>query len=114
VPSAAARFENVVASHLLKAVHIWTDLGLGEFELRYVRDKEKREVDFLITESRVPLVLIEAKLSDTEPSESLAYFQERLGGIPALQLVHDVDVDRKSAPAKRRVVSASRWLGAMP
>lgn len=39
------RFENMVASHLLKAVHGWSDLGDGDFELRYLRDKEKREVD---------------------------------------------------------------------
>jgi predicted AAA+ superfamily ATPase len=114
VPSAAARFENLVASHLLKAVHLWTDLGYGDFDLRYVRDKEKREVDFLITESRAPLVLIEAKLNDREPSESLMFFQERLGGIPAVQLVRDAGVDRQSVVANRRVVTASRWLGALP
>jgi predicted AAA+ superfamily ATPase len=114
VPSAAARFENLVASHLLKAVHLWTDLGFGDFDLRYVRDKEKREVDFLITESRAPLVLIEAKLNDREPSESLMFFQERLGGIPAVQLVRDAGVDRQSVVANRRVVTASRWLGALP
>jgi hypothetical protein len=95
-------------------VHLWTDLGFGDFDLRYVRDMEKREVDFLITESRAPLVLIEAKLNDREPSESLMFFQERLGGIPAVQLVRDAGVDRQSVVANRRVVTASRWLGALP
>ena len=41
-----ARAETFVASPLLKAVEGWTDLGLGDFELRYLRDKQKREVDF--------------------------------------------------------------------
>jgi predicted AAA+ superfamily ATPase len=75
--SPPARFENMVASHLLKAVHAWNDLGLGEYELHYVRDKEKREVDFMITSRRAPVVLIEARLSDEQPSESLVHFQER-------------------------------------
>lgn len=114
VPSPAARFENLVASHLHKAVHLWTDLGLGEFDLRYLRDKEKREVDFVITERRKPLVLIEAKLADTEPSESLLHFQERLGGIPAVQLVNAPNVERVSARAGRRVTSAASFLSALP
>ena len=44
-----ARAENFVAVHLLKAVHFWTDRGFGEFGLHYLRDKEKREVDFIVT-----------------------------------------------------------------
>ncbi|MBN1346802.1 MAG: ATP-binding protein, partial [Phycisphaerae bacterium] len=42
------RAETFLACHLLKAVEGWTDLGLGAFELRYVRDKQQREVDFLV------------------------------------------------------------------
>jgi predicted AAA+ superfamily ATPase len=44
-----ARNENFIASHLLKAVHFWTDLGLGSYDLHFLRDKEKREVDFLVS-----------------------------------------------------------------
>ena len=40
------RAENFIASHLLKAVHYWTDMGLGDYGLHYLRDKLKREVDF--------------------------------------------------------------------
>ena len=42
------RFENLVASHLLKTCHFWTDTGEGFFELSYLRDKKKKEVDFLV------------------------------------------------------------------
>ena len=48
IEDAGARAETLVACHLLKAVEGWTELGLGTFELRYLRDKLKREVDFLI------------------------------------------------------------------
>jgi predicted AAA+ superfamily ATPase len=114
VPSPPERFENMVASHLLKAVHLWSDTGLGEFDLHYVRDREKREVDFLITKDRAPVVLIEAKLSDTVPAGSLVSFQERIGGIPAIQVVGQVGIDRTSSVAKRRVVSAANLLAALP
>src|SRR5204863_6878094 len=54
-----ARFENLVALHLAKLVDAWNDRGLGDYALWYVRDKERREVDFLITERRKPYLLLE-------------------------------------------------------
>lgn len=109
----AARFENAVASHLLKAIHTWNDLGLGEFDLRYVRDKEKREVDFVVTESRRPQVLIEAKLADQAPGQALRWHQDRLGRVPAVQLVATPGVDRTHEAARTRVVTAAKWLAAL-
>jgi uncharacterized protein len=66
----AVRFENLVASHLLKTCHTWTDRGDGEFELRYLRDKEKREIDFLIVRDGVPWLPIEVKSGQLTPSDS--------------------------------------------
>jgi predicted AAA+ superfamily ATPase len=82
-----ARFENLVALHLLKLVDAWNDLGYGDYALLYVRDREKREVDFLVTDRRRPLLLVEAKLSDSEPSPALRYFAERLRPKWAIQVV---------------------------
>ena len=82
-----ARAETFMACHLLKAVETWEDLGLGAFELRYCRDKEKREVDFLVVRDRKPWFLVEAKLSDTALSPSLAHFQRQTGAVHAFQVV---------------------------
>ena len=90
LPDEGARAETFVACHLLKAVEGWTDLGFGEFELRYLRDKQKREVDFLIVRDRKPWVLIEAKLADTHLSPSLAYFQGQTKAPHAFQVVIDL------------------------
>ena len=68
VDDEGARAETFVACHLLKAVEGWTDLGFGDFELRYLRDKQKREVDFLVVRDRKPWFLVEAKLSDSHLS----------------------------------------------
>ncbi|MCK4609193.1 MAG: ATP-binding protein, partial [Gammaproteobacteria bacterium] len=46
-----AKTENFVASHLLKAIHLWIDRGLGEYQLFFIRDKDKNEVDFLVTKN---------------------------------------------------------------
>jgi len=110
VEDPGARFENQVASHLLKAVHAWTDVGHGEFELRYVRDKEGNEVDFLVTERNKPLVLLECKLGDEAMAPALLKFGEALG-VPQVQLVKQRGVDR--VRGKTRVVSAENYLAAM-
>ena len=85
------RAETFTACHLLKAVEGWTDLGLGSFELRYLRDKMKREVDFLIVRDRKPWILIEAKTRNTRLSPSLAHFQSATRAPHAFQIVHDLD-----------------------
>ncbi|MGH9323929.1 MAG: ATP-binding protein, partial [Vicinamibacteria bacterium] len=65
------RFENLVASHLLKWVHFEMDSQGRDLELGYFRDVTGREVDFIVTEERKPILLIESKWSDAEPSPHL-------------------------------------------
>lgn len=89
IEDAGARFENVVALHLRKLVDAWNDRGLGDYALWYVRDKERREVDFLITERRRPYLLLETKLSDDRISPALHYFRERLAPKHTVQLIRD-------------------------
>jgi predicted AAA+ superfamily ATPase len=84
------RAETFVACHLLKAVEGWTDLGLGSFELRYLRDKLKREVDFLVVRDRKPWFLVEVKTADTRLSDSLAYFKQVTQAKHAFQAVIDI------------------------
>ena len=87
----SARAENMVACHLLKAVHFWTDFGLGEYDLFYLRDKEKREVDFLVTKDGDPYFLVEVKLTDgKKTSPSLHHFQKQLNAPYAFQVVIDM------------------------
>jgi predicted AAA+ superfamily ATPase len=82
-----ARAETLVACHLLKAVEGWTDLGFGDFELRYLRDKQKREVDFLVVRDRKPWFIVEVKLGETGLSPSLPYFQGQTKAEHAFQVV---------------------------
>jgi len=72
------RFENLVASALLKRIHFLEDRDGFRCELRYIRDKEGREVDFAILKEGVLEELIEVKYSDEEISKSLIYYSNRL------------------------------------
>lgn len=92
VASDGARHENFVASHLLKAVDWWTDIGLGDFGLYYLRDKAKREVDFLVTHDGSPWFLVEVKTSGGRTlSPALGYFQQQLGAAHAFQVAVDAE-----------------------
>ena len=87
--------ETFVACHLLKAVEGWTDLGFGEFTLGYLRDKTKREVDFIVVRDGKPWFLVEVKKSKEALSDSLAIFQAKTKAKHAFQVVIDAEyVDR--------------------
>ncbi len=89
IHDAGNKFENFIASHLHKACHFWTDAGMGQYELFFLRTKEGKEVDFLITQNNVPWMLVEAKLSDCKAvSKSLAYFHRTLATQYAFQVIH--------------------------
>ncbi|MBM3191589.1 MAG: ATP-binding protein [Chlamydiae bacterium] len=89
------RHENFIASHLLKAVHFWTDRGLGEYGLHYLRTKEKLEVDFLVTREGKPWFLVEVKSKAKALSPALYHFQEATQAAHAFQVAFDLPyVDR--------------------
>ena len=112
VSDAGARAETMVACHLLKAVEGWTDLGLGKFELHYLRDKLKREVDFVVVQDGKPWFLVEVKKSEQKLSSALAHFQIETGAEHAFQVVIDLPYEAANCFAHRRpiVVPAKTFL----
>ena len=87
-----AKAENFVASHLLKAVHAWTDIGLGEFDLYYLRTKDQKEVDFLVTQDHTPMLLVEVKSSmKAALNPNLAWFQAKTGAKYAFQVTMEAN-----------------------
>lgn len=105
--------ETFVACHLLKAVEGWNDMGLGKFELGYLRDKEKREVDFLVARDGKPWFLVEVKQHDESISPALIYFQQQTAAPFAFQVVLDsdyVDADCFARAGTPIVVPAQTFL----
>ena len=88
--------------------------GIGDFGLCYLRAKEKREVDFLVTRDGHPFFMVEAKSSETDPSPNLSYFQNILD-IPAIQVVNRPGIARvhRSGSHRTLVVTAARWLAGL-
>ncbi len=86
VPNPGARFENLVASHLLKWVEFQIDTEGRSLELRYFRDIDGREVDFVVTERSSPIALVECKLGDDAVSPGLKYLKARFADAQAWQI----------------------------
>jgi uncharacterized protein len=105
------RFENFIASHLWKATQVWTDMGKGDFKLNFLRDRDRREVDFCITLDNKPWLLVEAKSSQTRPSEHLEFFSKKLS-CPGIQVVKQSGIHTHQGSL--RVISADQWLQALP
>ena len=85
-----ARFENLVATSLLKRLHYLEDSQGYKYELRYIRDKEGREVDFAIVKEGELEELIEVKYSDDSIARSLSYYANRLNPKKAVQIVSEI------------------------
>lgn len=112
VPSEPARFENLVASHLLKWVHFEQDAHGRDLELRYFRDTDGREVDFVVLEGRQPLLMVECKWSDAEVDRGLRYLKARFPKVDAWQLSATGARDYRT-PEGIRVAPALELLGSL-
>ena len=91
VDDPGARAENFVAVHLQKAVHFWTDSGFGEYGLYYIRTREKKEVDFVVTKNREAWFLVEVKRSNHKKvTPHLVEFHKKTGAAHAFQVILDM------------------------
>ncbi|MFV1975302.1 MAG: ATP-binding protein [Candidatus Scalindua sp.] len=111
-----ARFENLVATTLLKRLHYLEDYEGFRYELCFIRDKEGREVDFAIVKEGKIVELIEVKYNKTEISKSLQYYSERLQPEKSIQIV--ATLRRPYSKGKLRVegplesLTCSPWIEA--
>jgi hypothetical protein len=80
------RFENLVGAHLLKWLHLEQDAEGRDVDLRYFRDVDGREVDFVVLEGRRPTRLVECKWDDAPVDRGLRYLKQRFPEAEAWQL----------------------------
>lgn len=106
------RFENLVASHLLKWVHFEEDTKGRDLELRYFRDIDGREVDFVVIENEKPITFIEVKWGDDEVSKGLRYLKVRYPEVASWQIHAAGNKDYKT-PEGIRVAPAIAFLNGL-
>lgn len=109
-----ARFENVVATSLLKKIHYLQDVHGRDLSLHFIRNKERQEVDFLICRDGTPALAIECKWSDPEPSRSFRGFSKAVATIDRIQLVRTLDRDLEDPKTGVQIRRAATWLASVP
>ena len=96
----------------LKEIHFREDTKREEGQLFYLRNKDKKEVDFLIAKDRNPICMAEVKKSQDTPSEGLKLFSKFFKNIKAIQLVQALKRE-KTFPDGIQIRKASSWLAKM-
>lgn len=100
------RFENFVAAQLLKYCHFLEDTEGFHMDLRFLRDTDKREADFVVLKEGIPLFAVECKSGEKNINPSLYYFMERTR-IPKFYQVHTGNKDYEKRGI--RVLPAHRF-----
>jgi len=112
VNAPGARFENLVAVHLLKWVSFQEDSEGRDLELRYFRDIDGREVDFIVTEHRVPILAVECNLDDAAPNRGLRCFKEKFPNCECVQIAKAGARDVRT-PEGIRLMPALQFLSGL-
>lgn len=107
-PVGGARFENLVASQLLKFCHFREDTEGYRMELRFIRDTDRREVDFVVLQDRKPLFAVECKTGERIASPAVNYFRARTD-IPKFYQVHLGSKDYGDETKSVRVLPFQRF-----
>lgn len=106
----AARFENIVASNLLKFCHYHEDSTGEKMALHFLRDSAGREIDFVVLKEKKPLFAVECKTGEQSLSRNISYFAARTN-IPQFYQIHLGEKDYEVPQAKARVLPFTTFTG---
>ncbi|MDM7987494.1 MAG: ATP-binding protein [Smithella sp.] len=103
------KLENLVACALLKEMHFREDCFGEKWNLCYLRNKDGREIDFLVTKKGTPAMMIEVKWSDDERSPNFSFFEKNTKSVKKVQIVKELKRE-KTYPDGTEIRTACKWL----
>lgn len=109
VTNEAARFENFIALELKARIDLWNDMTHDRYELFFIRTRDGKETDFLITKNNQPYFLCEVTLSSTHIEKHHYVHSRLLGNIPFVQIIKNPNI-LKTEQKRFFIVSASRFF----
>ena len=106
------RLENLVACALLKEMHFREDCLGEKWNLYFLKNKDGREINFLITKNEKPALMLEVKWSDAERSPNFSFFEKYLTSAKKIQIVKELKRE-KTYPDALEIRIAQNWLSEM-
>lgn len=106
------RLENLVALSLLKEIHFRKDVKGENFDLHFLRNKQEKEIDFLITKNKKPHVMIEVKESDAIASENFKEYGKCFPDVKKIQLVKNLNEEILTSK-QVLITPLAEWLSKM-
>ncbi len=106
------RLENLVACALLKEMHFREDCLGEKWNLYFLKNKDGREIDFLLTNNEKPALMLEVKWGDAERSPNFSFFEKYLAGTKKIQIVKELKRE-KTYPDDLEIRIAHNWLSEM-
>ncbi len=103
------KLENLVALSLKKEIEYCQDAKGIDCDLRTLRLKGGKEVDFVVIQKGKPALLIEVKLSDENPSSNFHLFERYFPGCKKIQLVKNLSREFTTQTGIE-VREVTRWL----
>jgi uncharacterized protein len=110
IDNPSARLENLLASHLLKWCHYIEDTQGYNMELRFFRDLEQREIDFVILKNNKPIEFIECKSSKRAIDKNLIYLKKKFPDVEATQVCLEDCEDERTGDLQIRQCSIEDYL----
>ncbi len=105
------KLENTCAVCLLKHVRYLHDVNGRDTDLHYIKTKDGKEIDFVISENGSPTELIEVRLADSTLSKSLVSIAGHFPDARPVQLVHNLRQEEDIRGV--RVTYAAQWLAGL-
>jgi len=98
---------------LQRAISAWNEWGKGDYQLGYIRTKDGREVDFVITERENPYLLIECKRNEKNLAPGIKYFKDRIKAPIAFQVI-EAEGYLKQVEGGIFIIGLDRFLQILP
>ena len=105
--SSGSILENLTACTLIKYCHFMRDTQGKEMQLYYFRDRDHREVDFIVTGNNKVKWCIEVKENDTQLSKNLEYLHKKIQAKSSFQLVKNIKQEKEIRGIK--IQSLANW-----
>jgi hypothetical protein len=106
------KLENTVACALQKEIHFREDCFGETRKLYYLRNKEKKEIDFCVTTEGIPSLMAEVKWKDENMSPNFEFFKKFFPKIYMVQITKELKRE-KTFPNGVEIRAAHTWLSTL-